>query len=304
MKESVVFFGSGPVAAESLRLLAENFNIEVVVTKPKPTHHRGNFPVLDLVKQLNLPVKTVTNKNELDELISSKPFDSKLGVIIDFGIIVSRKVIDYFPLGIVNSHFSLLPEWRGADPITFSILSGQPKTGVSLMLIDEGLDTGKLLTYKTLPIEPMDTTQSLTDRLIKLSDKLLQDNLPKYVIGSIKPKNQPHPDRATYSRKLTKEDGIIDWNKSAQQIEREIRAYIEWPKSRTKIADKEIIITKAHALPTNIPNNPIGKFEAVGNALMVECGKGTLCIDRLKPAGKSEMTAMAFLAGYKNLINQ
>ena len=89
-----------------------------------------------------------------------------------------------------------------------------------------------------------------------------------------------------------------------QQIEREIRAYIEWPKSRTKIADKEIIITKAHALPTNIPNNPIGKFEAVGNALMVECGKGTLCIDRLKPAGKSEMTAMAFLAGYKNLINQ
>ncbi len=300
----MVFFGSGPVAAESLRLLAENFNIEVVVTKPKPTHHRGNFPVLDLVKQLNLPVKTVTNKNELDELISSKPFDSKLGVIIDFGIIVSRKVIDYFPLGIVNSHFSLLPEWRGADPITFSILSGQPKTGVSLMLIDEGLDTGKLLTYKTLPIEPMDTTQSLTDRLIKLSDKLLQDYLPKYVIGSIKPKNQPHPDRATYSRKLTKEDGIIDWNKSAQQIEREIRAYIEWPKSRTKIADKEIIITKAHALPTNIPNNPIGKFEAVGNALMVECGKGTLCIDRLKPAGKSEMTAMAFLAGYKNLINQ
>ena len=300
----MVFFGSGPVAAESLRLLAENFNIEVVVTKPKPTHHRGNFPVLDLVKQLNLPVKTVTNKNELDELISSKPFDSKLGVIIDFGIIVSRKVIDYFPLGIVNSHFSLLPEWRGADPITFSILSGQPKTGVSLMLIDEGLDTGKLLTYKTLPIEPMDTTQSLTDRLIKLSDKLLQDYLPKYVIGSIKPKNQPHPDRATYSRKLTKEDSIIDWNKSAQQIEREIRAYIEWPKSRTKIADKEIIITKAHALPTNIPNNPIGKFEAVGNALMVECGKGTLCIDRLKPAGKSEMTAMAFLAGYKNLINQ
>jgi methionyl-tRNA formyltransferase len=304
VKESVVFFGSGPVAAESLRLLAENFNIEVVITKPKPTHHRGNFPVLDLVKQLNLPVKTVTNKNELDELISSKPFDSKLGVIIDFGIIVSRKVIDYFPLGIVNSHFSLLPEWRGADPITFSILSGQPKTGVSLMLIDEGLDTGKLLTYKTLPIEPMDTTQSLTDRLIKLSDKLLQDYLPKYIIGSIKPKNQPHPDRATYSRKLTKEDGIIDWNKSAQQIEREIRAYIEWPKSRTKIADKEIIITKAHALPTNIPNNPIGKFEAVGNALMVECGKGTLCIDRLKPAGKSEMTAMAFLAGYKNLINQ
>lgn len=304
MKESVVFFGSGPVAAESLRLLAENFNIEVVITKPKPTHHRGNFPVLDLVKQLNLPVKTVTNKNELDELISSKPFDSKLGVIIDFGIIVSRKVIDYFPLGIVNSHFSLLPEWRGADPITFSILSGQPKTGVSLMLIDEGLDTGKLLTYKTLPIEPIDTTQSLTDRLIKLSDKLLQDYLPKYIIGSIKPKNQPHPDRATYSRKLTKEDSIIDWNKSAQQIEREIRAYIEWPKSRTKIADKEIIITKAHALPTNIPNNPIGKFEAVGNALMVECGKGTLCIDRLKPAGKSEMTAMAFLAGYKNLINQ
>jgi methionyl-tRNA formyltransferase len=289
--ETITFFGSGPVAAESLKLLAKNFVIEAVVTKPKPAHHRGSFPVIDLASNLKLPLLTVTNKAELSALFASNPVTSKLGVLIDFGIIVTQDVIDYFPLGIVNSHFSLLPEWRGADPITFSILSGQKKTGVSLMLLDKGMDTGKIIAQKSLAIKPQATTKSLTHELIELSDQLLNEHLPKYIGGLIKPRNQSHPDRATYSRKLSKDDGIIDWSKPAQQIEREIRAYIDWPKSSTQIAGKEVIITKAHTAQ-----------EVSTKELAMKTGKDLLVIDYIKPAGGKEMTSQAFLAGHKHLL--
>ncbi|MEO6761067.1 MAG: formyltransferase family protein, partial [Candidatus Saccharimonadales bacterium] len=110
----IVFFGSGPVAAKSLELLSKDFEISAVITKPKPSHHHGAFPVIDIASQLDLSLYTASNKQELSELFSNQTFASDLAVLIDFGIIVSQDVIDYFPKGIVNSHFSLLPEWRGA----------------------------------------------------------------------------------------------------------------------------------------------------------------------------------------------
>jgi methionyl-tRNA formyltransferase len=300
ISETVVFFGSGPVAAQSLALLAHDFKIEAVITKPKPEHHRGDFPVLSLAQQLDLNVLTPTNKKELSELFATKPLTSRIGVVIDYGIIISQDVIDYFPLGIVNSHFSLLPEWRGADPITFAILSGQPKTGVSLMLIDAGLDTGKLIAQKMLHIAPDETTPTLTAKLIALSHEMLSNYLPEYVAGSIKPRSQPHPNRATYSRKLTKEDGVIDWTKPAAEIEREIRAFIEWPKSHTELAGKEVIITKAYVVPSTSANAKPGEVTIVpeARAIAVTTGQGSLWIQQLKPAGKKEMSAGEFLRGY------
>lgn len=282
---STVFFGSGPVAAKSLELLAKNCKIEAVVTKPKPAHHHGNFPVLDTAESLHLPIHTVSNKLELSKLIATKPFQSELGVLIDFGIIVAKDTIDYFPKGIVNSHFSLLPELRGADPITFAILSGLKQTGVSLMLLVEKMDEGAILTQGLMPINKDDTSTSLTKRLISLSDDLLTYDLPDYVNGTIQPKAQLGD--STYSRKLTKEDGRIDWSKPANQLEREIRAYSEWPKSYTTLAGKVVIITKAHVAQTK-DNNP----------LAIETNAGFLVIDTLKPAGKNEMTTKEFLAGY------
>ena len=231
VNSSLVFFGSGSVAATALRLLALNFEIEAVITKPQPLHHKDLFPVLVAAKELRLKTFTPNSKNELSKLFAGKPVGSKLGVVIDYGFIINQDVIDYFPLGIVNSHFSLLPQWRGADPISFAILSGQPKTGVSLMMIDAGLDTGKLIAYKSLAIRPDDTTPSLTDKLVFLSNELLAQFLPGYIDVAIKPTGQPHPDRATYSRKLSKQAGPIDWAKPAVQVDGEIGAYGEWPKS-------------------------------------------------------------------------
>lgn len=294
-KVPIVFFGSGPVAARSLELLLHNFEVVAVVTKPKPAHHKGDFPVLDVAEARKITLYTVSNKRELSELIATKPFKTEIAILIDFGIIVPQDVIDYFPKGIINSHFSLLPQWRGADPIAFAILSGQSKTGVSLMLIDEGLDTGRLLRQKSLPIEAGDTTPSLTRRLVNLSDQLLKTDLPLYLSGRLAPRRQPHPDRATYSRKLTKQDGILDFAKPAETLEREIRAFIEWPKSRTTLADVDVVITSASV--THYSGEP-GKAQVIDKQLVIHCGQGALQINRLKPAGKNEMSAEAFLAGY------
>lgn len=311
MKISILFFGSGPVAAKSLELLAKNFSIEAVVTKPKPEHHKGDFPVIEVAKKLGLKTYTVSNKVELSELIAASPFKSSLGVLVDFGIIVTQDVIDYFPKGIVNSHFSLLPEWRGADPITFSILSGQKRTGVSLMLLVEKMDEGPLLAFGIQELDGTETTPDLTEKLIYLSDALLKEEIPRYLAdGKLVDQSQiaeqvpGYPSKPTYSRKLTKEDGRIDWNKPARQIEREIRAFSEWPKSFTKLAGVDVIIMRVHAIDSNDPKiKPGGQTIVDERLLIVQTGDGSLIIDELRPAGKTTMDTKAFLAGYGKKLN-
>jgi methionyl-tRNA formyltransferase len=302
MSDPVVFFGSGPVAAESLRLLAQDFEIEAIVTKPRAPHHKGDVPVLNVAAELQLPVYTVSTKKELDALITTQPFKSQIGVLIDFGIIVSQQVIDYFPLGIVNSHFSILPEWRGADPITFAVLSGQQQTGVSLMLLVAAMDEGPLLAYGEQDLWDNVTTPQLTAQLIKLSHGLLRDVLPRYVAGELKGVSQTVTKCTTsYSRKLTKEDGLLDWSKPAAQLEREIRAYIEWPKSRSRFSDIDVVITSAHVI--DAAGKP-GSRTILNKQPVVFCGEQALAIDRLKPAGKKEMTGQAFLAGYSKIFRE
>lgn len=302
MDESIVFFGTGPVAAASLRLLAPSFHIEAIITKPRPPHHRGDVPVLDAASELQLPIVEVSNKKDVSEKITPGRFKSRLAVLIDFGIIVEQSVIDAFPFGIVNSHFSLLPQWRGADPITFAVLSGQSKTGVSLMLLTAAMDEGPLLAIGEMDLAPDVTTPALTEALVSLSAALLKDVLPKYVTGKVRGTSQEKVAAAvgysaepSYSRKLTKEDSILDWTKPAAQLEREIRAFAEWPKSRTILGGHAVIITEAHAEPGE--GSP-GNVWLQGKHLGVYCGKGVLMIDRIKPAGKGEMTAEAFLNGY------
>lgn len=286
-KTKIVFFGSGPVAARCLELLIPKFEIETVITKPRPPHHKYDVPVLSMSERYDLPVLLANDRKELNALVASHKFESQIAILIDFGIIVSRQVIDAFPLGIVNSHFSLLPLWRGADPITFSVLNGDEKTGVSLMLIDEGMDTGKLLTSRSLHLDKEETSITLTDRLIELSDQLIAEYVPRYIAADLKPKNQPHPDRVTYSRKLTKEDGQIDWSEPADVIERKIRAFQPWPKCHGQIGSWSLIITKAHVGDTK--HTPLD----------VTCGGDSiLCIDEvIAPSGK-KMPADAFLRGY------
>jgi methionyl-tRNA formyltransferase len=289
---SIVFFGSGPVAAESLKALADEFLIESVITKSVPKHHKGPIaPVEKVATELELPILYANNKSELNSIIECAKPDSQLGVLVDYGVMVSKNAIDSFAYGIINSHFSLLPEWRGADPITFSLLSGQNKTGVSLMLIETELDTGKVITKKSVQIENNDDIITLTNKLIMHSNKLLIEFIPKYIDGTAKPRRQSHPDRATYSRKINKSDGKIDWAEPATQIEREIRAYFGWPKSYTTLNNNNIVITKAHIL-----NEPESESD-------IKCGDNKyIAIDKLiAPSGK-KMSINDYLNGQKNKI--
>lgn len=304
ISEPIVFFGSGPVAAASLRLLANDFTIEAIITKPKPRHHHGSVPVLDVAAAMDVTVYTASTKQELDMLFASLQFRSRAAILIDFGIIVSQQVIDFFPLGIVNSHFSLLPEWRGADPITFSVLSGQEKTGVSLMLLTSGMDEGPLLAQGEYELTDDITTPVLTAELIRLSHALLLEILPRYLAGEITPVDQLQASisdvkEPTYSRKLSKEDGQLDFHKPAVELEREIRAFKEWPKSYTRFGTLEVTLTRAHVIDAT---GVAGQTAILNKVPIIYCGTQALAIDRIKPSSKKEMTGEAFLAGYKKLF--
>jgi len=292
----IVFFGSGPVAEKSLEFLSNHFSIEAVITKPIQTNSRDKAPVIDLARRLNLSVFTPKNKIELDKLINKNDFSAQLGVLIDYGIIVTQKVIDNFKLGILNSHFSLLPVLRGPDPISFAILNGLDTSGVSLMLIDSGVDEGKLIAQEQLKIQGL-TNIELTNQLISLSNAMLEKSIPKYISGELIPYSQSTTIKPTFSRKLSKQDGIIDWNKSADEIEREIRAYISWPKSYTDIFGVSVIITKAVVCDLD---GKAGEIDYDKNSMNIKCSKNSLDIINLKPAGRNEMTISSFISGYKN----
>jgi methionyl-tRNA formyltransferase len=288
-KTSLVFFGSGPVSKASLESLKESFEIEAIVTKPATE--------ADMLSAApNTPVFAIKNRKQLTNLVKDKAFQSKVAVVVDFGIIIEQEAIDYFPLGIINSHFSLLPRWRGADPISFAILAGDKQTGVSLMLIDESLDTGQLIAQESLTLLPRHTTPGLTNDLIELSNRMLADYLPKYLVGQIKPYPQPDSESASYSRKLEKGDGIIDWQKPAEQIEREIRAYAGWPKSTSRIGPHTVILVSAEVI--NKKGRP-GAYQTGKKSLIIFCGDKALDIKSVQPPGKKTMPISAFLAGYK-----
>ena len=220
-KQSIVFFGSGPVAAESLRQISGEFNIECIITKP------STIKEMSFIE--GVPVRSVTNKCELDELVSASSFSSEVGVLIDFGIIVGQTTIDSFSRGIVNSHFSLLPELRGPDPISFAILEGKTVTGVSLMLLVQGMDEGPLIAQSDIEVTREETTPSLTDKLINLSSQMLISMLPLWVKGEVDATDQDkctilRNSTPTYTRKLSKADGQLDWTKEATILDREVRS--------------------------------------------------------------------------------
>lgn len=215
---------------------------------------------------------------------------SKLAVLAAYGHIIPQSVLDQFPLGVINIHPSLLPEYRGSTPIEQAILDGKETTGVSIMKLEAGMDTGPVYKQKTVHLSGDESKIELTELLQRLGAELLVEILPGIADGSLKPRKQPHPDRATYSRLLDKTDSVIDWSKPADTLAREVRAFLGWPQSRTTLGSLDVIITKAHT-------------SDVETELSIRCGDGKfLAIDSLKPIGKKEMPARAFLAGYKNRI--
>lgn len=297
-RDRLIFFGTDAFSVPSLvHLLAAKWNVVAVITKPDSRTGRGRELTFPAVKRLamaqNIPVLQPHRLAEIEpELRKLKP---TAGIVVAYGRIVPKSILKLFPKGIINVHASLLPRHRGASPIEAAILAGDDATGVTLMQLEPGLDTGPTYDAATLQLAGTENRLDLYEQLAELGADLLDTKLPNILDGTIVPIPQDNS-KASTTRLITKDDGHIDWSKPASELEREIRAYLGWPGSRTELIGTEATITEARVLPKDGPAGTAYKTPA--SELAVYAHTGSLIIDRLKPAGKREMTGPEFLAGH------
>jgi methionyl-tRNA formyltransferase len=325
-KISIVFFGNERLAtgvttvAPTLRkLIAAGYNVVAVVSHNSDTRSRSarQLEIAGVATEHNIPVLLPEKPALVIEQIRAMQPD--IGVLVAYGKIVPSSVMDVFPHGIINIHPSLLPLHRGPIPIESVILQGAAETGVSIMQLAVAMDAGPVYGQVRADLQGDETKQALATQLLEAGGNHLLQILPSIVDGSLAPTPQNEA-TATYDALIQKADGLLDFNKPAARLEREIRAYLDWPGSRTSIGDKDVIITAAHVLvlddsdnvaadATNVAETADSTTDATdadaisgslwrsGKQLGFYTSDGVLVIDRLKPAGKSDMTAEAFLAG-------
>ncbi|HEX5798000.1 MAG TPA: methionyl-tRNA formyltransferase [Candidatus Saccharimonadales bacterium] len=231
------------------------------------------------------------SKNIEKELRLIKP---DIGVLVAYGLIIPKEIINIPDFGIINIHPSLLPEGRGPSPIEEVILSGSKQTGVSIMSLVEKMDEGPVLVQQKVKLAGNEHKQELADSLLDLGSQLLIKCLSDIFSGNANPVPQSKTD-VTYTHKIQKSDGIIDWKKTAAEVEREIRAYAGWPRSRAKINNVDCIVIDADI--TDNESKP-GHLKVDKNHLSVGCATGSLSIKKLQPAGKRPMSANEFIRGY------
>jgi len=231
-----------------------------------------------------------------------QPHESRLAVLAAYGHIIPQSVLDQFPLGIINIHPSLLPKYRGSTPIEQAILDGETKTGVSIMQLSFKMDEGPLYAQRTVQLSGKETKGELTAKLHELGAEMLIEVLPAIFSGDLQPRQQPHPDRATYTRRLTKQDGSIEWNKSAEEIVREIRAYSGWPKSSCTLFGIDMSILEAGVSDGWGSSVGTVSVDLGTKKIRVQCNQSSLEIITLQPAGKKPMDVVAFLNGYKSTV--
>jgi methionyl-tRNA formyltransferase len=244
------------------------------------------------------PPETLRTQEAIDRLAAWEP---DVIVVAAFGQILQAPVLELPPHGCLNVHASLLPAYRGAAPIPAAILAGEPTTGVTIMRMDEGLDTGPILAQAEHAIAPDDTTASLTARLADLGAQLLVETLPGWMSGAIRA--QPQDDsRATYCRQLKKGDGELDWTQQAVQLDRQVRACDPWPGASTTWQGKRLKVLRARPLPEQRGAGQPGQVIALEPGVGVITGQGTLELLEVQLAGKKPMSAGVFARGQRSLI--
>ena len=298
----LVFCGTPPFAVPALeKLAAAGHYIHLVVTQPDRPKGRGLELVPSAVKQaaqkLNLPItqpdRIKTNEQFRSQLTS---INSDAMIVVGYGRIIPQWMLDLPPLGNINLHASLLPKYRGAAPIQWAIASGETVTGNTTMRLDAGLDTGDILLQKELPIAPDDTSETLAPRLAEMGADLLVETLRELASGTIHPQKQDDS-RATLAPILKKEDGEIDFSRTAREILNRLRGFQPWPGAYTKFRGKHLQILKAQPASDQVATTHI---RVVGDHLLTGCGQNTsLQILELQLEGKKRTTAIDFIHGYR-----
>jgi methionyl-tRNA formyltransferase len=297
--------GTAELACASLKALAAEKDSSVVAVVTQPDRPKGRdlklqpSPVKEVALRLGLPVLQPERARHEAFIAELKSLQLDLIAVAAYGQILPPAVLDAPRLGCINVHTSLLPKYRGAAPIQWAILNGDAETGVTIMKVDPGLDTGDILTQVTTPIAPTDTAQTLHDRLAEMGAALLVQTIPDYVAGRISPRPQP-AEGASYARKITKEDGLLDWSQPARVLWNHVRAFIPWPGTFTwqRAVPKPRLVKVWAVEPVEGVAGPPGEILwADKTGILVACGVGALRILNLQREGGRRMNAQEFLAG-------
>lgn len=300
MSVRIVFMGSPEFALPSLRALAANYELAGVVTQPDRPAGRGKQlsapPVRVLAHELGLPLIQPKRLREPQALEQLRAWAPDVIVVAAFGQILRPEVLKLPPHGSINVHASLLPRWRGASPIVAAILNGDNETGITIMRMDPGLDTGPILSQRAIPIEADDTAGSLSEKLSPLGAELLLQTLPDYLTGKLVPKPQPEAG-VTLAPTLTKSEGELDFSQSAAQLERKVRAFNPWPGAFMAWKGAPLKVHKAHAWQGS---GGVGEQKIKDGLPAVATGEGWLVLDEVQPAGKKAMSGSDFIMGARD----
>jgi len=275
-----------------------------VVTQPDRPSGRGNKLAPSAVKVVaekhGLPLYQPQRVRVAEFVRKLKELHPDVIVVADYGQILPRRILDIPPCGVINVHPSMLPKYRGAAPIHRAIINGETHTGITIMLLDEGEDTGDIILQKEVEILDSDTTDSLYDRLATVSADSLLEAL-SMAKGCPPPHHPQDESKATYAPKLTKEEGMIDWNKSAAQIRNLVRGTYPWPGTYTYFDEKTLLkIISCETTDISIEDAPPGTiYVTPEKELAVKTGEGTLILKTVQPANKRKMTAKDFINGYQ-----
>jgi methionyl-tRNA formyltransferase len=297
--------GTPDLACASLQALLAAPEMRVVAVATQPDRRKGRDlklqppPVKELAIKTNLPVlqpERARNEVFIEEI---RKFEPDLVAVAAFGQILPKTLLETPRFGCLNVHTSLLPRYRGAAPIQWAILNGDSETGVTIMRMDKGLDTGDILTQEKTPIRDEDTSQTLHDRLAEIGADLLVRTIPEFIAGKIVPKPQP-ADGVVHARKIKKEDGLIDWNHPVRTIWNRVRGLVPWPGAFTFLpASPKPHLLKIWQAEVVEGNGQPGKLlRADKTGIVVACGDQALRISMLQLEGGRRLTAEQFLAGH------
>jgi len=298
----IVFLGSPDFALPVLGALAQQYQVVGVVTQPDRASGRGRRiqmpPVKTLALELGIPVMQPEKLRAPEATEQLRVWNPDLIVVAAFGQILKKDVLDLPRFGCINVHASLLPRWRGAAPINAAILHGDKETGVTIMKMDVGLDTGPMLAKRSICLSADDTAGSVTETLSHLGADLLIETLPDYLSGKLTPQPQPE-EGATYAPMLKKEEGKLDFTRDVNQLERQVRGFNPWPGAFMDFDGASLKIHKAHV---EMGDSSVGQRLIYRDQPAVGAGGGLLILDEVQPAGKKSMSGRSFLIGARHWV--
>jgi len=305
MKLRVAFAGTPAFALPPMAALQDAHELVGVLTQPDRPSGRGRIltptPIKVAATGYGVPIlqpQRLRTDEELGPTLAAlQEWRPDVLVVVAYGLILPQAMLDFPRMGALNIHASLLPRWRGAAPIQRAILAGDLVTGISIMQMDAGLDTGDVVLESPIPIAPPTVAGELHDQLAALGAEQILIALEGLASGTLKPRPQPATG-VTYAAKLSKGESVVDWNESAMQLDRQVRAFNPWPVATTSLHGKPVQLLRSRVAPTR-PSAPPARPGLVlglsGDSIEVACGQGILQVLQLQRAGRSAVTAHEFL---------